>query len=196
MANADIVQHEEYSRIAAAAARLFQDGFAVRARTTVYRAARPEYSNLPELISGIGSKLDGSRWNPPGALRVLHASDAPEHAISEMLANYRRFSLPLPSGLHIVVRAIHCEISAMLDLRDGAVRHALRVSEDRMLGADWLRENRDGREAVSQAVGRAAADAGFAGVLAHSAAVTSATNTVVFVERLARGDRIAAGDAE
>jgi RES domain-containing protein len=176
--------HAEFDRIAAAAARLFAAGYGVRVCETVYRAAHPSYSDIPDLISGAGSMLRGSRWNPPGGLRVLHASDAPEHAIAETLANYRKFGLPLPEDLHLVVRASHCDVRGVLDLGDGAVRHALRVSEDRMLEADWQVENAGGREAVSQAVGRAAARAGFAGLLAPSAAVRGGLNIVVFMDRL------------
>lgn len=190
MADATLIEHPEYERIAAAAARLFESSVGIRVRTTVFRAANPEYSELPELISGLASKVKGSRWTSPHAMRLLHASDSPEHAIAEALATYRRFGLPLPRNLHIVVRAILCDVDRVLDLRDGSVRQALRVSEDRMLRTNWKSENHAGKEAISQAVGRALAAAGFRGLLASSSAAPGATNTAVFVDGLGAKDRI------
>lgn len=162
----------------------------------MFRATNPKYSELPDLISGKGSKLKGSRWNAPGQMRVLHASDSPEIALTETLATYRRFGIPVPSDLHIVVRAIHVDAWPFLDLREGEVRQSIRVSEDRLLSADWEQQNSDGQEAVSQAVGRAAAAAGFSGLIASSAAVPEATNTVVFVDYLGTRGSASLGVAE
>lgn len=194
MADAALDEHPEYERIAAAAVRLFERRLGTHVRATVFRAAHPEYSELPNLISGVGSKVKGSRWNPPRAMRVLHTSDSPENAISEALATYRHFGLSLPRNLHIVVRAIRCEVHRVLDLREGHVRRTLRVSEERMLGARGESENHAGAEAVSQAVGRALAAAGFRGLLARSTAAPGATNTVVFVDGLGARDRITLED--
>jgi len=188
--------HPEYERVLAAAVRLFKSRVGIRFRDTVYRAAHPKYAELPDLISGQGSKLAGSRWNPPGTLRVLHASDSPEHAISENLETYRRFGIPVPGDLNIVVRAIQVDVQQVLDLRDGSIRHALRVSENRMIAAKWMSENMLGSEAISQAVGRAAAAAGFRGLLAPSAAVAKTTNTVVFMDRIGSQDVVAVDDAK
>ena len=190
------IHHPEYERILAAAVRLFNSGVGVQFQGTVFRAANPRYAALPDLISGQGSKLSGSRWNPPGSLRVLHASDSPEGAISESLEHYRHFGIPVPGDLHIVVRAIHVDIQQVLDLCDGSIRHALRVSEDRMLAANWRSENARGNETISQAVGSAAAAAGFRGLLAPSAAVAKTTNTVVFVDAMGPRDAITAHDAK
>lgn len=181
--------HAEFDRLLAASQRLFRAGAMTKFRQFIYRAAYPEHSDLPAFISCEGSKLHGSRWNAPGTFRVLHAADTPENAVSEMLAAYRRYNLPLPTDLHMVIRSIRCEVDRMLDLRDGEIRSALRVSEERVLG-DWMAENNAGHEAVSQAVGRAAAAAGFRGLLAPSSAVPGSTNTVVFVDRLGSTDRL------
>lgn len=121
----------------------------------------------------------------PGLMRVLHTSDTPEHAVSEKLAHYRHYHLPLPSNLHLVIRTISIDVKQILDLREGEVRKALRVSEERMLAPDWENENHHGREAISQAVGRALCTAGFRGLLTRSAAVDPCLNTVVFMNALA-----------
>ncbi|MFG0244194.1 MAG: RES family NAD+ phosphorylase [Phycisphaerales bacterium JB054] len=188
-----ISPHSEYDRVAAAAQRLFDTGHGVRFRETVFRAARPECSELPDLISGNGSKLTGSRWNAPDTIRVLHASDSPESAVGEALATYRHFGVPVPSDLHLVVRGIDVDARQFLDLRHGEIRQAIRVSEDRLLATVWEEENAAGREAISQAVGRAASAAGFCGLIAPSAAVPDATNTAVFVDCLGSMGRIVLG---
>ncbi|TVS04441.1 MAG: hypothetical protein EA423_07515 [Phycisphaerales bacterium] len=46
-------------------------------------------------------------------MRVLHASDSPEHAFSEALAAYRHFAIPLPLDLHIVVRAVRLDMQQL-----------------------------------------------------------------------------------
>lgn len=173
--------------------RLFESGAVVRFDGTVFRATNPKYSELPDLISGKGAKLKGSRWNAPGQMRVLHASDSPESALTEALATYRRFAIPIPSDLHIVVRAIHVDARSFLDLREGEFRQSIRVSEERLLSIDWEQENAGGQESVSQAVGRAAAEAGFCGLITPSAAVPDATNTAVFVDCLGSKGRITLG---
>jgi len=175
--------------------RLFESGAGVKFDGTVFRATNPKYSELPDLISGKGAKLKGSRCNAPGQMRVLHASDSPESALTEALATYHRFAIPVPSDLHIVVRAIHVDARSLLDLREGEFRQSIRVSEERLLSIDWEQENAGGQESVSQAVGRAAAEAGFCGLITPSAAVKDATNTAVFVDRLGSKGRITLGGA-
>jgi len=46
-----------------------------------------------------------------------------------------------------------------------------RAAESRLTGTDWQADNHHGSEALTQAIGRAAAVAGFEALLAHSAAV-------------------------
>lgn len=125
--------------------------------------------------------MNGSRWNPPGLTAVLHASLSPETALAEYLAVVRRAGLSVQKAMPLVHRAVRCRLRSVLDLRDGGVRRAIKVSEDRLLGADWQREQAMQREAITQAVGRAAFAAGFEGLLTRSAADPAGENLVVFV---------------
>ena len=45
----------------------------------VYRSSTPAYALASDLISGIGSKLHGQRWNPAG-IAVVYTSLTPEAA--------------------------------------------------------------------------------------------------------------------
>lgn len=196
MNKSQLQQHGEYERIFAAMRRIRRDGIGVAFHETVFRAASPKYADLPDLISGAGSKQNGSRWNPPGLMAVLHAAWTPEDAVSEAMATRRRYNLPDQASLPLMIRGIRCKLRGVLDLRDGDVRVSIRVSLERMLETDWEHENNQGAEALTQAIGRAAASAGFEGLLVPSVAASSGTNTVVFVERLGRRSRIVLDEAE
>ena len=64
---------------------------------------------------------------------------------------------------------IDARLARVLDLTDDAVRRRLRVSEDRMRGESWTEANDEHREALTQAIGAAAAGAGFEALVARSA---------------------------
>lgn len=187
--------HPEFSRLMSAMRRLRADGRGVRLDATVFRAAHPQYAQMPDLVSGVGAMVHGSRWNAPGVLTVLHAAMTPEGALAEVMAGRRKYGMPDKLALPLVLRGIGIQLTRVLDLCDGGVRVSLRVSEDRLVGADWEAENRAGREAVTQAVGRAAAEAGFEGLVVPSAADPGARNVVVFVDRLGRESRIVLDEA-
>jgi len=80
--------------------------------------------------------------------------------------------------------ALEVRLQKVLDLRDGNTRRRLKISEQRMLEADWRAETAAGREPLRQAIGRAVHAAGFEGLLVKSAADPKGTNLVVFLENL------------
>lgn len=187
--------HPECSRLISAMRRLRADERGTGLDATVFRAAHPRYAQMPDLVSGVGAMVKGSRWNAPGALTVLHAAMTPEGALAEAMAGRRKYGLPDKLALPLVLRGIGIRLTRVLDLCDGGVRVSLRVSEDRLVGADWEAENRAGREAVTQAVGRAAAEAGFEGLIVPSAADPGARNVAVFVDRVGRRSRVVLDEA-
>ena len=69
-----IGEHPEFSRLLSAMRRLHADGRGDGLDATVFRAAHPRYAQMPDLVSGVGAMVKGSRWNAPGALTVLHAA--------------------------------------------------------------------------------------------------------------------------
>ena len=177
-------RHPQSRRLCGVMQRLRAGRVGVRFEGTVFRAVHPKYSRWRDLISGVGSRIGGSRWNPPGLTRVLHAAKFPEDALMEALAERRRLGFSDASGLPLVMRGIQCRLRHVLDLGDGEVRQRLGVSLERLVETNWRRENREGREAITQAVGRACYEAGYEGLLAPSSAAWTKVNVVVFVENL------------
>ena len=83
------------------------------------------------------------------------------------------------------------KLQRVLDLTDGQVRQRCRVSDKRMVSERWWREIFYDREALTQALGRAAASAGFEGIVVPSAADRPhGVNVIVFTYNLLAGSRV------
>src|SRR4051812_45302806 len=87
---------------------------------TVYRSSTPRYASEADLTSGVGSKLNGGRWNPVG-LAVVYASLTPETAMAETLANNRYYGIPVEDAMPRTFVAIGAALQAVLDFRQGSV---------------------------------------------------------------------------
>jgi RES domain-containing protein len=72
---------------------------ASRITVTAYRSTTPEYAKEADLNTGEGSKLHGSRWNPPG-IAAVYASFTPETAMEESLAHFRNYGFPFMRRCH------------------------------------------------------------------------------------------------
>ena len=77
-------------------------------------------------------------------------------------------------------------IARVLDLTDGKTRSALRVSERRILDEPWREEQKAGREALTQAVGRIGHELGWEAFLVPSAARRGGLNLIIFPANLSR----------
>ncbi len=153
---------------------------------TVYRSTTPKYATEADLLSGAGSKRYGGRWNPAG-IAVVYNSLTPETAMSETLAHYRYFCIPIEESMPRTFVATVMKLQAVLDLRNGRVRQRLQVSQDRILAVDWRKEVRAGRVPITQLIGQAAAEIGLEGLIVPSAADPNGHNLVVFPENLDAG---------
>jgi hypothetical protein len=71
---------------------------ASRITVTAYRSTTPEYAKEADLNTGEGSKLHGSRWNPPG-IAAVYASFTPETAMEESLAHFRYYGIPFHAAM-------------------------------------------------------------------------------------------------
>jgi RES domain len=83
-----------------------------------------------------------------------------------------------------------------LGLMSERQRHTLQVSRDRMLAEPWWFLQDQGREALTQALGRLAREHGFVALLVPSAARPRGTNVVVYPDRITANDRLAIVNAE
>lgn len=110
----------------------------------------------------------------------------PRTAMAEALAEVRYFGVPEHSAMPRTFVAVFIKLSLVLDLTQSAVRKQLRISESRMLRADWRRDMRSGKFPITHLLGQAAIDAGFEAVLVHSAQDQGGCNIVIFPDNLSK----------
>jgi len=159
---------------------------AVRWSGVVYRSASPRYANRDDLLTGIGSKTAGGRWNPPKGFPTVYSSLDPHTALDEVLAHFRYYGFPIESAMPRVTVSVRVHLVTVLDLTDGKTRSALRVSERRILDEPWREEQKAGREALTQALGRIGDELGWEGFLVPSAARRGGVNLIIFTANLSR----------
>jgi RES domain-containing protein len=150
----------------------------------LYRSASPRYANKDDLLTGSGSKVVGARWNPPNHFRTVYCSLEVETALDEVLAHYRHYKLPLATAMPRVIVALEGRLQQVLDLRDGSTRRLLGVSARRIRTEPWREEQKRGREALTQALGRVAYEADLEGLLVPSAARKGGSNLIIFPANL------------
>ena len=146
-----------------------------------------------DILSGIGAKQRGWRWNPPG-LAALYGSTTDTAALEEAKANDRYYGFETKTPRLVV--AIQAKVGRILDLTSPGIRRQLGITLAELSGEDWRKLLQSGQESVSQSLGRAAASTGASGLLVRSAAVHQARNIILFPP-LAGSDRltIIEGDA-
>ena len=110
--------------------------------------------------------------------------------MAESLAQHRHYGIPDADALPRILLAIDARLGACVDLTDGRARRTLRVSRRRMRNEPWRRKQNAGREALTQAIGRAAFEAGLEALLVPSAAVAGGSNLLVFPALLRPGSRL------
>ena len=189
-----LAPHPESRRLARAVARAVP--LAGPWAGVVFRSASPAYAATRDLLSGEGVRRHGGRWNPPGSLAAIYASETPETALAEALAQFRRYGIPDRDAMPRVLVALDLRLARVLDMTDGAVRRVLRVSRRRMTAEPWRRLQDSGREGVTQAIGRIAFEAGLEGMRTPSAALPGGVNFVVFPAALDAGSSVTVAEAD
>jgi RES domain-containing protein len=175
-------KHPESVRLQSALAKCL--AHAAPWKGELYRSASPKYANKDDIITGAGSKAAGARWNPPGIFHTVYASLEVETAVAEALQHFRYYGLPVSKAMPRVIVALEAKLERVLDLRDGAVRRVLGVSEKRMLTEPWREEQKKGREALTQALGRFAFELDFQALLVPSAARRGGSNLILLPANL------------
>jgi RES domain-containing protein len=151
-----------------------------------YRCVEPKFA--AEVLCGLGSRLHGGRWNPKGGFPTVYVSDSPEAALQEYLARARRMKLPDHRCLPMQMVGIRIKVANILDVTDSkidAVVKPILVTEK----IHW-RAVQSKREAVSQAIGRALYEIGFAGLITSSQALAGGKTIVIFPEKLRATDTL------
>ena len=166
------------------------------AETDLFRFIDPQFSKAEDIVSGTGALHAAGRWHLAGSTLLSYTSFAPDTALAEAMAHVNYYRLPLAKALPRVLVALRFKARRVLDLSDGKVRQALKLSEATILKMDWRATNQYGAEALTQAWGRAFAEAGFEAVIVPSAADTHGANVLIFPENLQPGSRIEVDDVK
>jgi RES domain-containing protein len=143
----------------------------------------------------MGSRSVGARWNPPRSFPAVYASLDPHTALDDVLAHFRDYGIPIESAMPRVTVSVRVRLARLLDLTDGAIRSALRVSARRMLDEPWSEEQAAGNEALTQGIGRLGNDLGWEGLLVPSAARRGGVNLILFPDNLAGGSTLEIANA-
>ncbi len=131
-------------------------------------------------MTGAGARAAGGRWNPRAGFNAVYASLEVETAAAEAIEHFRCYGFPISKAMPRVLVALDAKIERALDLRDGGTRRVLGVSERRMLEEPWREEQKMGREALTQAIGRLAFETRIQGVLVPSAGREGGANRIIF----------------
>jgi RES domain-containing protein len=177
-----IMPHPESDRIERALERC--SSRSGRWSGVVYRSSLPRYANRQDLLTGVGSRIAGARWNPPGSFPTVYASLDPHTALDEVLAHFRHYGLPIESAMPRVTASIRVRVNNVLDLTDGTTRSALQISARRMLEEPWRDKQAGGKEALTQALGRLAFELAWEALVVPSAARTNGINLILFPDNL------------
>jgi RES domain-containing protein len=181
-----VKSHPDYERMLAAMQLLLPH--AVSLRKVCYRCVTTSFAH--DIVSGEGARNFGGRWNPVDSFRTVYLSNAPETALQEFLARARRLNWPDHKSLPMVMAGVEVKVGRVLDLSIQAVAAAL----EPFLTAEKVhwRTIQSRREAASQALGRAAREAGCQGLIAASSQVQDGTNIVLFPDTLESHDKLSA----
>lgn len=181
-------EHPDYPQIFARLQRWFPN--AVSFQWHVFRMINPAFSTEADILSGEGGLRADGRWNVKARFRCSYASLKIETAMREALISTRRKGLPDERALPRILVSLSLDAQKVLDLTNGKTRQRCQIGRDRMIEEEWWIENQNGKEARTQAVGRAAKNAGFEAILSPSAAdKPHGVNVMIFTENLLSGSQ-------
>lgn len=169
--------HPDFPRVFAA----LKDGALLRPwRGDLLRATAPRWVSRPYRLSGAGALLAGGRWNNPKLIPAVYLADSVDTLNAEAEAWARRHGwrvADLKPQTRITVRL---ELQAVLDLTAPDTLRILGVTTDRLTACAWKADQDAGREALTQAIARAAFETMAEGLVAPSARHPGGANLVFF----------------
>jgi RES domain-containing protein len=178
--------HPKYGEIKHELTKFAREG--IRFSATCYRCTEPQFAG--EIVSGVGSQLHGGRWTPKGSFPTAYLCETAEAALAEFLARARRLKIPDYKSLPMIMLGVKVKVHNLLDTTEGEVRDAIgSLLEKEKI--HW-RSIQDRREAISQAIGRAAHEICFSGLIVESQALTGSRNIVVFPKKLSGKEMLTA----
>lgn len=161
----------------------------------VFRQSQPRWMSLPYRFTGIGSVMTGARWSVKGLMPTLYASLDPHTLSDEAYHKARRYGWNPDEfpGPQLVVR-MRWNLQRVVDLTLAATRKALAVTKRDLIECDWPTEQSHGREALTQAIGRAAFENLGEGLVVPSARRAGGVNMVYYPAHRQAGSSIGTAD--
>ncbi len=156
----------------------------------VLRQAPPRWLSAPYRFTGAGAVLAGARWSVRGLMPAVYASTDPDTLNAEVYYRGREYGW-LPEDFHPrLTVGMRWEMQRTLDLTQPATLQRLRLNPKELIHCDWLAEQTAGREALTQALGRAAFEHLAEGLVVPSARSVDGINVVYFPCHRLPGTRI------
>jgi RES domain-containing protein len=157
----------------------------VRWEGVAFRATPLPHASAVRLLDGKGSLKTGGRWSAAGTFPAVNLSTSQEAAVKESDASFTCYNFAPSDVRPKVLVGVRLRLTKVLDLVDPrGLRLLPWMGLEELLAEDWRKVNDTSHEAQSQALGRAAHDAGAEGVLAPSARVRGGINVVYFPDSL------------
>jgi RES domain-containing protein len=160
----------------------------------VFRATEPKWMSRPYRLTGVGAVLAGGRWNVRNLMPAIYFATIAATAAAEADAESIRQGWPA-SGLRAQTRVpFRLSLQSVVDLTIPATLKRLHVKKSDLTGCDWEADQLAGREALTQAVARAAFENRVEGLVVPSARRRDGANVIVFPTHLQARSSIVAYD--
>lgn len=161
----------------------------------VVRGAPPRWMSTPYRMTGVGAVLAGARSSVRHLMPAVYASTDPLTLAAELHYKAAKYGWTAASFHPRLTVGMHWELQAVVDLTAGAVLGALGTSNTDLTNCDWETEQTAGREALTQAIGRAAFERLAEGLMLPSARRHGGVNVVFFPGHRRDGTRLRVLDA-
>ncbi len=158
----------------------------------LFRYAQPKYMSEPYRLTGVGSVRNGGRWNVKDLIPANYFSTDPTTAAAEADAKAIAAGWPAHTLVPLTRVVFGITLRSVLDLTVAATQAVLNVTPAQLTTCPWSAEQAAGREALTQAVGRAAFETYAEGLLVPSAQRPGGVNLVVFPPHLRPGSSVTA----
>jgi len=146
----------------------------------VIRQAPPRWLSAPFRFTGVGSVLTGARWSVKGLIPTIYASLDPDTLNAEAYHKGRRYGWTRADFLAQLRIGMNWQLQLTLNLTEPGIRRALHVRITDILSCDWPGEQNAGREALTQAIARAAFENLAEGLVVPSARHHGGVNVVYY----------------
>ncbi len=162
----------------------------------VLRQTLPRWLSTPYRITGAGALLKGARWNVKGLMPAVYGSTDPDTLHEEGVYKARRFGWTDDDFKPKLTLSMQWRLQEVLDLTSPEILDVLGIQQTDIVGCDWEQEQLNGREAITQAIGRAAFEKLAEGLVVPSARRPGGVNVVYYPAHRREGTIIETLDRE